>query len=397
MAYRALALKTLSDIRASYWFIPTCLAVLSVVLAQLTLWVDGNPDWIAAVLPDSMIHTQIDGARATLSVIAQSVIGLAGVMFSITMVAVSFASGNFGPRLIGNFMRDRGNQWSLGILIATFVYALIMLRAVQSKFESEAAFVPQLSLVVAMGLTFLSVMVVIYFVHHVPETINVSNIAARLGRQLCDDLAATARRVAEPANPRVRNDLPRLTLEAVGYVQQMDLDAMNGVAETHGLMIDLLILPGDFVHRDRFVAQVRGGASDDTLDELRQSFALGPSKTEDQNVLFLAEQLVEMIARALSPGVNDPHTAINCLNWLTAALAEAGAAGNVFGVAPREYVSVRALTFRDLLDATFGAAWHYVSDDPLARNAFDECLERLCHGASPAVAGTVDEFRRDLS
>ncbi|MEY8839441.1 DUF2254 family protein, partial [Cribrihabitans sp. XS_ASV171] len=188
MAYRALALKTFYDIRASYWFVPTCLALLAVVLAQVTLWIDGHPDWVGTVLPESMIHTQIDGARTTLSVIAQSVIGVAGVMFSITMVAVSFASGNFGPRLIGNFMRDRGNQWSLGILISTFVYALIILRAVQSKFGAEEAFVPQLSLVVAMGLAFLSVMVVIYFVHHVPETINVSNIAARLGRELCHDL-----------------------------------------------------------------------------------------------------------------------------------------------------------------------------------------------------------------
>ncbi|MEY8838268.1 DUF2254 family protein, partial [Cribrihabitans sp. XS_ASV171] len=157
-----------------------------------------------------------------------------------------------------------------------------------------------------------------------------------------------------------------------------------------------LVLPGDFVHRDRAVAMVEGDADEDTLASFCQTFALGPAKTEDQNVLFLAEQLVEMIARALSPGVNDPHTAINCLNWLTAALAEAGASGNAFGIAPRDRVHVRGLTFRDLLEVTFGEAWHYAADDPLARDAFAACLDRLTRGAPPAVAGTVKEFRRDL-
>ena len=182
---RAYVLKIAQDVRSSYWFIPSTLVVAALLLSELTQWIDHNPDMLPVALPDDFLNTQVDGARQTLAVIAQSIIGVTGVMFSITMVAVSFASGNFGPRLIGNFMRDRGNQTSLGLLISSFVYTLMILRAVQSSgADGLESFVPQYSMVAAILLTLMSVGTLIYFLHHIPETINVSNISAALGRRL---------------------------------------------------------------------------------------------------------------------------------------------------------------------------------------------------------------------
>jgi uncharacterized membrane protein len=132
MSKRALVSKLIQDVRASYWFLPGSLVCLAALLAQGTLYLDQHPDFLPFDLPKGLRDTQVDGARSLMSIISQSVFGVAGVMFSMTIVAVSFASGNFGPRLIGNFMRDRGNQWSLGILVATFVYALLITRAIQS-------------------------------------------------------------------------------------------------------------------------------------------------------------------------------------------------------------------------------------------------------------------------
>lgn len=186
---RANIRQTIEAVRASYWFIPATLVLLSIGMSELTQWIDRNPDIMPFNVAQSMINTKADGARSTMAVIAQSIIGVTGVMFSITMVAVSFASGQFGPRLIGNFMRDRGNQWSLGVLIATFVYSLLILGAIHNEGSNGAeTFVPQYSILVALTMTLLSVAMLIYYVHHVPETINVSNISATLGKRFSEDI-----------------------------------------------------------------------------------------------------------------------------------------------------------------------------------------------------------------
>lgn len=110
MKKRALVAKLLEDVRASYWFLPASLVCLALLVSQGTLFLDRNPEWVPFEPPQAFRNTHVDGARALLSIIAQSIFGVAGVLFSMTIAAVSFASGNFGPRLIGNFMRDRGNQ-----------------------------------------------------------------------------------------------------------------------------------------------------------------------------------------------------------------------------------------------------------------------------------------------
>ena len=191
MELRALATKHVQDVRASYWFLPSVLVVGSIGLATLSQFIDRNTDMLPFDLPDALRAKKATGARASLSMIAQSMIGVAGMMFSMTIVAVTFASGNYGPRLIGNLMRDRGNQWSLGILIATFVYAALILNAVQDDTGgSTDLFVPYYSMAITQGLTLVSVLTMIYFVHHVPETINVSNITAKLGHKLNEEVRA---------------------------------------------------------------------------------------------------------------------------------------------------------------------------------------------------------------
>ncbi|MDU8944630.1 DUF2254 domain-containing protein [Ovoidimarina sediminis] len=394
MPYRAFILKILSDLRASYWFIPTCLVFASWILAELLLYVDrGNVSWIDPLLAE-IENTQIDGARTILSVIAQSVIGVTGVMFSVTMVAVSFASGNFGPRLIGNFMRDRGNQWSLGILISTFVYALIILRSVQSPAEGgPEVFVPQASIIVAMGLALVSVFVMIFFVHHVPETINVSNIVAGLGERLCAALTSTAHDCA-PHDPLPVKETHAVTLSSPGYVQRVDTEQMQEIAEENDLRIDLLIRPGMFVNAAFHVARVAGDLSDDAETALKSAIALGKAKTEDQNLLFIAEQQVEMLARALSPGVNDPHTAIDCLNWLAAGIVAGAREGACFGIRPTERVSVPPIDLAVLLDQTFGAARPYVDRDEMTLSHWQKLLDEMAASGGDTLRSAIRPLRK---
>ncbi len=386
MSKQALAKNLILQTRSSYWFVPTVLVVCSVVAVLLTLWVDRYPESVFYIWPDSWATTQIDGARSMISVIAQSILGVAGVMFSVTIVAVSFASGNFGPRLIGNFMKDRGTQWSLGILIGNFVFALMLLRAMHSGDDAQdpaiAVFVPHMSLGLALLFTGVSIMTVIYYVHHIPETINVSNISAGLGKRL-----RYAIEVVIDNQPPVDGNLARPTGEANhslcltrnGYVQNYDRAQLLELAEEHALFVHVQLGVGAFVSPSSPVMAVWGpdALPDDLREDLCGCFVVGSTPTEEQNLLFIVQQLVEMIARALSPGVNDPFTAINCMNWLYAGLSAASLYNGGLKPAPMSRVSGEDLTFERIFEHGFGAAYSYIKTDNLTAAHCRVLLQRL--------------------
>lgn len=379
MGKRALLLKILQDIRASYWFLPMVLAFCGLALAVVMGWLDRNPSFIPLTLPDSLTNTQADGARSMLSVIAQSILGIAGVTFSMTLVAVSFASGNFGPRLIDNFMRDRGTQLSLGILIATFVYALAVLRTVQDRTDGGVSqFVPHYSILMALVLTLVCVLTLIYFIHHVPEMINVSRIAASIGAKL----NAHVTKLIEEKGPEVEELLPPnrapddvMLANTSGYIQTVNFSQLSSLASDMGWHIRLASNVGDFVTpRSRVFEIWRQDVSmlaekhDD--EALRACYAVGISRTEHQNPTFLAEQLVEMIARALSPGVNDPYTAMDCLNRLTAALTIGSTHEGGLRETDKhgERITSTCFSFEQFFAATFPLCRQYVEGDVMVSN-----------------------------
>ena len=404
MSKRALFAKYLQDLRASYWFVPTVFVICAVLLAQLTLFIDHRFD----VLPESWRTTQVEGARSTLALISQSMIGVAGVMFSMTIVAVSFASGNFGPRLIGNFMRDRGNQLSLGILIATFVYTLLILRAVQSQFGPDgdgAAFVPHLSMVIALGFTAVAVLSMIYFVHHIPEIINVSNISAELGHKL---QAAIKAHIAGQGdqNPDDADKFPtrdpdhHIRLDQSGYIQTWNRQRLGQLAEEHGLFLSIEMVAGDFVSPSSPLLHVwtKDPASDELAEALRECFALGSVPTEAQNPLFIVDQLVEMVARAMSPGVNDPFTAINCINWVYVGLTTG--ANHEGGITSTKQGRLRyqTLTFEALLSRSVGSIAPYVQEDPMVLAHLGKMLGNVkAETGNADAAAKIEELGQSLS
>jgi len=390
MGKRAYLLKLLQDIRASYWFLPTVLVFVGLLLAALMSWADRNAAQLPFTLPDTLVDTQADGARSTLAVIAQSVIGVTGVMFSMTLVAVSFASGNFGPRLIGNFMRDRGNQWSLGILISTFVYALVILRTVQDGTDDGIAqYVPQYSVLFALLLTLLCVFTLIYFVHHVPETINVSRITANIGasleQQLRDMIDGNDGSAAEKTPPTSKPDEVVMSSVA-GYIQTVNFDQLKELANDNNLEINMVTSIGDFVTITTPVFEVwaREPLDDELKSKLSACFAVGTSRTENQNPTFLAEQLVEMIARAMSPGVNDPYTAMDCLNRLASALTVASNHETGLLAPKQDMITFPHLTFEKLFAATFPLCHEYIVTDALTRNHAQDLLEALVETVRPS-------------
>lgn len=326
--------KLINDVSASYWFVPMCLVLGAIVLGIGLGWLDASqkPDWLPW-----QISTTADDARTILSVVATSVLGVAGVTFSITLVAVSFASSNHGPRLINNFMRDRGSQYTLGTFIGTFAFCLTVLTNLHGPITSDsgemtAALIPNLSISVALLLTVASISMLIFFIHHITEIINIETLISGIGHDLKN-------RIAE-LFPDRHSDIPlveeknfdaaihgkllqEVRAERIGYIQAIDMDCLRELAKEQDLLISVHYRPGDFMTtHDCLLSVWTAGPVEIPQDSLRQCFATGQERTEHQNVLFLVEQLSEVIARALSPGVNDPYTAISCMNWFRTALME---------------------------------------------------------------------------
>ena len=320
-----------SDLQSSYWFWPSVMASAALVLASLTTWLDTRSGTELIEKLPFILDIKPDGARAVLSTVAGSMITVAGVTFSITIASVSFASGQFGPRILTNFMRDRGNQLTLGTFIATFVYGLVVLLAVRTPEAAEGAgFVPHVSLGVALVLAGVSIGVLIFFIHHVPESIHISNVIAEIGLELGDKVDTLfPERIGEGARQDATQDeedfLDALVGHAkavespwVGYLQSVDDDALMAIAKEHDMVLRLTYRPGDFVHKGNALlyAYPPDKATDEVCDTLHRVFTWGRKRTPLQDLIFMVDELVEIAARALSPGVNDPFTAISCLDWL---------------------------------------------------------------------------------
>ena len=322
--------KLWSDINASYWFFPGLFAISTLLLAMLTVELDrrGLTEWVDHLnwLPPA----RPQGASNMLTVIASSMIGVASTVFSITIAAVAYASGNYGPRLLTNFMEDRGNQLSLATFIGTFVYAITVLLSVRMPDESGVltsqgdGFVPQLSLVIAYVLMAVSVMVLVYFLNHVPSSIRINAVLEGIGRRL---LNAIRDNFDEPMKARVEGEVREGTpvfASRTGYIQVINWHELLKVARKSGSELQLAVRTGDFCHPSVAIGYWSEKPDDACDEQVRECIALGDARTPAQDLHFMIDELVEIGLRALSPGINDPFTAISALHWIGAATAELG-------------------------------------------------------------------------
>jgi uncharacterized membrane protein len=276
-----------------------------------------------------------EGARALLSAVASSMITVAGVVFSITMVVLTVTSSQFGPRLLRNFMRDTGTQVVLGTFVATFLYCVLVLRTIRS--DNGAAFVPYIAVTAGIALALASLGILIFFIHHTSASIQVSNVIARVGHELEYAIdrffpQEIGQEAPEPQQGEYTAMLPEgfvsqtsaVVAAANGYLQAIDSATLLQRAQEYDCLLHVQRRPGHFVaHGDALVLVWPGERLDAALAEsLQAAFILGPERTATQDMEFPVHQLVEIAVRALSPGINDPFTAIMCVDRLGAALCQ---------------------------------------------------------------------------
>lgn len=320
----------------SFWFLPTVMVVAAIGLSLMTIHLDratANENWLATL--GWTFSRGPEGSRALLATVAGSMMTIASVTFSITIVALQLASSQFGPRLLRNFMRDRGNQVAIGTFIATFTYCLLILRTVNGT-DSEQ-FVPHISVTVALGLALLSVGVLIYFIHHSAESIQAENVIAAVSRDLhyaIDRLYPKRQEHAASDDPKhcSEHELPigfdedhsKVDSVRSDYLQAINIDRLLQIAGEYDLVISIVKRPGKFCVKGDAIALVSPCArvDDSIVESIRSEFFFGHRRTLLQDVEFAIDQLVEVAVRALSPGVNDPFTAINCIDRLGAALCD---------------------------------------------------------------------------
>ncbi len=320
------------SLRTSFWFLPAVMTALAVALSFLTVYIDRR------IGSDANIFGFIysggpEGARLVLSTIAGSMITVAGVTFSITIVALTLASSQFGPRLLRNFMHDTGNQVVLGTFIAAFAYCLLVLRTVHT--EEGEYFIPSVSVAVAVVLALAGIAVLIYFIHHVSASMQADQIILAVYNELeekmrrlfpeewRDDLGESVdgeaqRQVEEGKYPQSIY----VNVKSSGYIQAVNQYTLLNIAVRNDLLVLLPHRPGDFVAAGITLITAKGKEEigESIARQLENTVIVGSQRSPEQDPEFAVRQLVEIAVRALSPGINDPYTAISCIDRLGSAL-----------------------------------------------------------------------------
>jgi uncharacterized membrane protein len=367
--------KLWDALHASYWFLPSIMVTAAIALAFAMLIVDRttkgsmeNLGWLYSGGPD--------GARALLSAVAGSMITVTATAFSITIVALQLAASNFGPRLLRNFMQDTGNQVVLGTFLGTFVYCLLILRTVRG--EDYALFVPHLSITVAVGLAIASVGTLIYFIHHASTIIQASQVIVGVSADLDDAIARLfPEGIGSALKQRHISEIPvnfdaeahSIGAKKTGYLQAIDDQKLMRIACRHNLLVWIRSRPGKFVVKDNQLIMLhpREKTSHKLVEQINDALIIGRERTEQQDVEFPIDQLVEVALRAISPAVNDPFTAIRCIDRLGAGLAQL-----VQRNFPSPYryddrgnlrVIAEGVTFEELADSAFSQIRRYAQSD----------------------------------
>jgi uncharacterized membrane protein len=277
-------------------------------------------------LPSFIIEGTADGARQLLTTVAAAVITVVGVVFSIMIVALTLASTQFGPRMLRNFIRDRGTQHTLGVFVATFVYAILALVSIGGG--AHGSFVPHISITVTLLALVLDMGVLIYFINHITVSIQLPQVIASIAHDLAGAIAAEGVRDhvdGAPASSPSLEDVQRRMAQSSGvvrtatsgYLQFIDYGTLVAIASNADAVIRLHYRPGHFLVQGHPLATVSPQAATEVVARsLERGHLTGPYRTLAQDVAFAVDQLVEIAIRALSSAVNDTFTALTCIDWL---------------------------------------------------------------------------------
>lgn len=383
-------------LRSSLWFVPSSIVVAAIVLAAAVVELDARISDDLLVRWPRLFGAGAEGSRSMLSQIAGSMITVAGVTFSITIAALAQTSSQYTSRVLRTFMSNRPNQVVLGVFVGIFVYCLVVLRTIRG---GDDEFVPSLSVVTAMLLALVGVGFLIFFIHHIATSIQASTILSVISaetvravdRLFPHDLGSPEAE-SEPDDAEAPPGTRWAPVEAKtsGYIRGLDADALVEVARKGSVVLRMERGIGEFaVEGSPLVSAGGREATEAEASAIRAAFTIGRHRTVEQDAAYGIRQVVDIALKALSPGINDPTTAVMCVDHLAALLAHMarrrvppphrfeGGSLRVIAIGP---------TFESLVDEAF---------DQIRRSAGgDVAVLRRMLWALEVVAGATNDPKR---
>ncbi|MBY5162773.1 DUF2254 domain-containing protein [Salsipaludibacter albus] len=384
---RLWATHRLQQLRSSLWVIPAFGVALGLAAALLLAPLGDTGAWLLPLFVGSA-----DSARSVLSVIAGSTMTVTSLTFSLTVVALQVASGQFTPRLMRSFLADRGNKVVLAIFLGTFTLSLVLLQAVQGETDRFALSVPTLGVSVAIIAALASIIALVYFIHHLTQQLRIDRVMARVGDQTVAAIEATfrpARLDDDVDEVELPDDVTVVPAPRTGHLDDFDADAMLDAAADAGLSVRLRPVVGAFVTGDTTLAwawRPDGGTVD--VDEARrvvvEHVVLATDRSLGHDPSFGIRQLVDIGTRALSPGVNDPTTAVQAIQHLTRILRTM--AGHDLGTLVRARDDVTVMiprpNFADHLAMAVNQLLHYGRHDAEVLRALAQLVRDVAEGVT---------------
>lgn len=321
-----------SELTATFWFIPVIIIFAAVVLSVGLVYLDGSFSFENEGIGRYFFVNSSDSARTILSTISGAMMGVAGTVFSITLVALTLASSQFGPRLIKNFMYVRLNQVVLGSYISTYLYCLLVLNAI--KDGDNYTFIPSISILVAIVFAIINIILLIIFIHQIAMSIQadkvISDISSfiskqveklfpeKIGQEIEDEESFDL----SSATSAYQNKISLKSPEN-GYLQYIDGESLMELIAKNDSVIHMKYRPGAHLVKGMEIGILYSNMNwkKEGLEEVFSQLVIGETKTAQQDLEYSINQMVEIASRALSPGVNDPFTAIACIDNLSSTMA----------------------------------------------------------------------------
>jgi uncharacterized membrane protein len=391
---------TLYVLRGGFLIRPLLISLVLGLIGMILSSAEESFPVISAWVPHALFPSRADPqiAQIMLAAIAGSIMTVVSIVFAILLMTLTLASMQFSPRILVSFVRDRVTQWTLGVFLGTFLYCMAALPAARSLPEP---FAPVATVTAALVLALTSVIGLIYFIHHISRAVSVNHIVDRIAREtedVIDEIMPHKRgfglRHEDMTFASDETEFPVLN-DHSGYICFVDSARLLKLAKAHRLRVRVLRPVGHFVPSGvpLFTVSRKSRLTAELSAELRSAFIIGPIRTLQQDVEFGVLQIVDIALKAISPAVNDPSTAITCVDQLTRILIRwAGRAPPPALLSGPPHV-VRVIIpwpdFDHLLDTAFEQIRHYAASDIAVSlrllRALDDLAattgdERICEG-----------------
>jgi len=411
--------RVMYNLRGGFLVRPLTIALALGFVGALLSWLEeefpGVSEWVPKALFPSHADPQV--AQVILGGIAGSIMTVVSIVFAILLMTLTLASMQFSPRIILSFARDRVTQWTLGIFLGTFSYCMAALPTARSL---PTPFAPVATVMGAMLLALTCVGWLLFFIHHIAHAISVNQIVDKIAFETeatIDEMMPWPRKPDDPGSGdplRGYTFETAIPAEASGYIRFVDMARLVAIAKSYHVKVRVLRRVGQFIPANVPLLMVSKGdrLPPEGRAALLGAFDLGPARTLQQDVEFGVLQIVDIALKAISPAVNDPSTAISCVDQLSRILIRYASreppAAFLYDPPGVLRVNIGWVPFEKLLDSAFEQIRMYSKTDVAvslrllralgdiaATSADQELRKTLAARGQRIVAGCAENLREE--